>query len=325
MKNTWTQEELQKMVTECTDQVESLVKSEVANLQKWEHEKSMSASSSASESSSRDTEAQKKEGSASASSSRDTEAQKAEGSAAKSGVSVPKTTDAANGGLKKGADDPAGDAGSSDALPSEGAADSAPASAAPSADAAPAADPAAAAPGAEQPPTLPELTEAYCQLSPPELDMHKQAIAAAEAQMSAGAGAAPAGAPMAPPASPSAGPAPDAAAAPAPMPGAASQPVAPEFAKSEADVKIASLEKSLEATVQIVATLLGKPNFKSVTGEDTVTKTEKSFDGLTKGEVTDRLNKAVSKGLSKGDSLLLKSFYKGEVGVNDIGHLLAVK
>jgi hypothetical protein len=319
MMKTYTQEEIHQMVTEVEGQVESLVKSEVASLQKWENEKSSSSSSSssASASASRATEAQKKE--ASASSSRSTEAQKAEV------AGTPQTVDAAQGGLKKGADDPAGDAGSSDALPSEGASDGAspPASAAPSADAAPAADPAAAAPGAEQAPTLPELTEAYSQLSPPELDMHEQALHAAKAQMSAGA--APAGAPAAPAASPSAAPAPDALAAPAPMPGAASAPVAPEFGKSEADVKIASLEKSLEATTQILVTLLGKPNFKSVTGEDAVTKTEKSFEGLTKSEVTERLNKAVRKGLSTGDSLLLKSFYKGEASVNDIGHLLAGK
>jgi len=305
VKTTYTHEELQKMIEECESSVENLVKSETEALKKREHGKDMAKSAtSAAEGS-----AEKKEASASGPSG------------------TPKTTDAANGGLHKGADDPADGAASPspDALPSEGDAN---ASADPAASAAPA-DPAAPAPGAEQAPTPEMLVEAYSQLSPEELQMHMVAMQQVMQSQSAGAGAPPAS-PAAPPAdpmaAPAASPAPDASAAPAPMPGADSQPVAPAFAKSEAGLKIATLEKNLELTTQALQVLLAKPSFKSVDALDTVVKSEVALESLSKGEITERLNKAVrSSAFTQGDSAMLKKYFQGTAGVRDIAHLLATK
>lgn len=293
------------MIEEVEGAVENLVKSEAESLKKGEHSKTMEKSASAGSASESSTSAEK-------SSSHDTNAQKGEG------VAVPKTMDAAQGGLKKGADDPAADA-SPDALPSEGEGEPAAAGSDPAAAAAPA-DPAAPAPGAESAPSEQDLVEAYGQLSPEELQMHMQAMQ--QVMQTQSAGAAPAGAPPADPMA-SAAPAPDASAAPAPMPGADSQPVAPAFAKSEAGLKIAALEKSLEATLQVLQVMTQKPSFKSVDALDTVTKTEAKFESLSKAEVTERLNKAVRGDLGSGDRNLVKKFYKGEAGVRDIAHLLA--
>lgn len=302
---TYTQSEIDTMVADCERDIENLVKSEAANLRK-------SADVSAS------MEKSASEGSASA-------------SVSEASASVPQTQDAAQGGLQKtmsmeaakaklnkGADDPVADADSGNGLPSEGSASPAPAADAASPEAAPGSDPAAAAPEAQQAPTEAELCEAYSQLSPDELALHLQAIQKVMGASAASGAAAP------PPAAASAAPA-----GAAPMPGVDSQPVAPAFAKSEDSTlraQIDALKKSQEemtgSFLSTLQTLLGKPSYKAVDALDTVVKAETNLVALSKSEITDRLNKAVRGNLAPADRQLVKNFYKGEAGVNDIAHLL---
>lgn len=203
------------------------------------------------------------------------------------------------------------------------------------------------------------LSQAYAQLSPEELQMHFQALKQVlTAQMAAApAGGAPGADPMAaaagaPPAPAAPAPAPAAPAAPAPAPGPAmgagagaaplageaSKPVDPmasmalksEFekelnlVKSERD----NLKKSVEQLTETMTKVLAQPIRKSVTGKDiegllSSEQPVKSFDGLSKAEVTKKLLAAAKNpDLKKSDRDLINKYYKSEVKVDALAHLL---
>jgi len=200
--------------------------------------------------------------------------------------------------------------------PAPDASASAPAPAPDASASAPAGDPAAAA-GAPSPE---ELKSAYDQLSPDEKKMHLAALQASMA-MDQSAGAPPAS-PSAPPAAPAPGP--DAT---APMPADQSQGVNPEFAmKSEQmEKEIEGLKKNLSLAVEALTLVVSQPKVKSITAEDVVLKNEPAvqLQGLTKSQITERLNKAIRGGkLEKSDGELIKGFYNGQKQVADIAHLL---
>jgi hypothetical protein len=232
---------------------------------------------------------------------------------------------------------PAESAPAPEAPPAD-AASAAPADASASAPADPAAsaDPAAGASGTD---SLAALQAAYSQLSPDELAMHEQALAAAkQALLAASAGPA-AGAPA--PAAVAA-PGPDAT---APLASEGSKPVDPmstlalksEFegqltlVKSERDAekaKVEQLEKNLAALADTMEKFIMRPERKSLTGKDmaVIMKSEQSAPAsvtLTKDQVTKKLlTVARDPELKKSDRELINKYYKGDVKVDALAHLL---
>lgn len=279
---------------------------------------------------------------------------------------VPTTTDAANGGMKKGeapseldrtARDqlnkgaaPEGvDRTATDQLKKAGpdasaapvAEDSSPADASPSAsppasDSAPAADPSAsasadpaAAGGAQAAPTEQELAEAYGQLSQPELELHAKALAQV---MAAKAGAANPMAPQsaAPPASPSAAPASAPAPGASPLPGDQSPGVDPNAMsamKSENKLlrsQVEDLQKGLSAFTEGFKDLMA-PKQKAVTGMDIVPADQKpSVLQLTKSEINEKLRTVVRKPeLTKTERKLITRWYSGDASDQDLAQILS--
>lgn len=163
----------------------------------------------------------------------------------------------------------------------------------------------------DQPPSLEELVQAYSQLSPEEISMHEQALQAAK-QASA----------PAMPGSPSPGPG-----AQAPMAGEGSAPLAPgsEMAlKSEKlQAEFDSLKKSQDTLVEAMKAMLSGPQRKAVTGNDMAPgKTTKPATSLSKAEVNAKLKVVARQDLQKSDRDLISNYFKNQVKVDDIVHLL---
>jgi len=286
-KTVYTKDELNDLMAEAVGAVEQLVKSEVAALQKNAPPPGAPKGAPAMKSDSVQTAEDKK----------------------------------AQGGtpFAKAGEDPSGP-------PPDASASAPAASPGPSPDAAasPAPDAAAGDPAGAGAPSMEELVSAYSQLSPDELQIHMQALQQVVQQAAAG-GAPPGAAPASPSPSPAApAPGPDAT---APMPGDQSQGVNPEFAMKHEKVlaEVADLKKSLGFAVDALALVIGQPKVKSIQAEDVVLKNEPSFEvqKLSKGEIVERLNKAIRAGkLEKSDGELVKGFYNGQKQVADIAHLL---
>jgi hypothetical protein len=207
-------------------------------------------------------------------------------------------------------------------VPGEEMEDSAaPAAAAPEASPAPEAsatpaDPAMA--GGEmqdQPPTMEELVSAYSQLSPEEFAMHEQAFQAAK-QAQAGAQD-----PMGAPASPSPGPGAGG------MPGEGSAPVDPASQMAMKSEKLQgefdALKKNQDLLVEAMKTMFTVPQRKAVTGNDMAAgKTEKPATSLSKSEINEKLKVVAKTNLAKSDRNLIANYFKNQVKVDDIVHLL---
>jgi hypothetical protein len=235
----------------------------------------------------------------------------------------------------EGSAPPPADEGSAPPM-DEGSAPPPPDASAPDAGAAPEGDIAPA-------PTIEQLQAEYMQLPPEQLKMHFLACkAAAMASMGQDQGSPPAASPAAPPA-----PAP---AAPAPMAMSGKVYSSPgnggktKLGKSEAEVKIESLEKELklqkdeaqlqsDALMKMVAAVdakLSTPIRKAVTGVSDlrfIQRTETDDKGekkpLTKSEVSEKLKSKIREGkLSKSDKDLVESYTVGAVDVTKIAHLL---
>ena len=91
--------------------------------------------------------------------------------------------------------------------------------------------------------------------------------------------------------------------------------------------EVADLKKSLNIAVDALTMVISQPKVKSISAEDMVlVKNEPAFanvQGMSKGEITDRLNKAIRSGkLEKSDRELINGFYNGRTKVADIAHLL---
>lgn len=210
------------------------------------------------------------------------------------------------------------------------------------AEASPEASPEASA-DAGAPPSLEELTAAYAQLPPEQLDLHLQAAQAAAQQL--GLGGPEASAPAAPAAAP---PAPEASAPAAPMPppgpemgmGKGEKPAAVaapkanggQIRKSEKDLVIEALQAQLadqgKALTQLVDAL-NVPFRKSVKGISEIAYEGKNpgsrkVTDLSKAEVTKLLReKARDASLSKSDRALIVAYTTGSVSVEKLEHLLA--
>ena len=350
---TYSEKQVQEMISEVDSAIETLLKSEkdaLVALQKgssagFDHVMANAAKGAAA--------AKKAEGSYSESSSSSSSKspmgkgeESASASASKSGsVSVPETSASANGGLGKGEapselDRTAKDQLAKGAAPSEldrtakdqlrkdgedasaspvaeSSASSAP-SASPSAspDASTAPDDSSASPDAGQAPSEQELVEAYGQLSQPELELHAKALAQV---MAAQAGA------QSPSASPAGPPAPGSS----PLPGDQSPGVAPDAMaamKSENSLlrgQVEELQKGMSAFVDGFKDLLA-PKQKAVTALDVVPASKPSLMQLTKSEIGDRMPALVKReDLTKADRKLITAWYRGDASDQDIAHLLS--
>jgi hypothetical protein len=159
--------------------------------------------------------------------------------------------------------------------------------------------------------------------------------------MAAGAGAPPAPGPVAPAPAPAA---PAGPAAVAPLAGEGSQPIDPaatmalksEFdkelnlIKSERDAKakeITDLKKSVEMLTDAMTKVFAQPVRRAITSKDVgaLSKAEKpvSLGDLSKAEITRKLTVAAhNPSLKKSDRDLINNYYKGNVKVDALAHLL---
>jgi hypothetical protein len=183
-----------------------------------------------------------------------------------------------------------------------------------------------------------QLEQVYAQMSDEELKAHYLALKAA---IAARAGAGAGGPPGAPPGGPGGAPAPtgvDGGGSPPPptMGKGERLPCPPNggpIQKSESDIKIEVLEKSLKGLVDVFEKVLTRPQRKAITGIEWIKKSEdsteptkpgkKPVDQLSVAEVKERLNEVAKRtDLKKSDRSRITKFYYGEIDVNGIKDLL---
>lgn len=133
--------------------------------------------------------------------------------------------------------------------------------------------------------------------------------------------------PVAPPAAPPAPP----AASPSAPPALKSE---PKMEKSEKDIQIESLtadlkksKEGLDGLLKVVEAVITKPVRKAVTSMASIAKSEDTVDvsSLSKAEINTRIKSAVRTNLSEKDRDLVFAYDAGNVGVDQIKHLLQNK
>lgn len=184
-------------------------------------------------------------------------------------------------------------------------------------------------PGEGGPVDQAQLEQIYAQMSDEELKTHYLALKAViVARAGGGAPGGPEGAAPAPTGVSGGG-------SPPPPPMGKSEFIGPPnggpIQKSETDLKVEALEKSIKGLVDVFEKVLTRPQRKAITGiewiaksEDTATKsTAKPVEQLTRAEIKARLNEVAKRtDLEKSDRSRITQYFYGDLSVDEIKDLL---